>query len=87
MKDAAPQPIYLADYTPPAHLVDHVSLTFRLDPEKTRVISKIAFRPNPDGPGRPLRLDGEDLTLIPARIDGTEVSPEDDPKFKFFEMN
>ncbi|WP_428515547.1 aminopeptidase N [Roseovarius sp.] len=80
MKDAAPQPIYLADYTPPAHLVDHVSLTFRLDPEKTRVISKIAFRPNPDGPGGPLRLDGEYLTLIAARIDGTEVTPEVTPR-------
>ncbi|QFT80201.1 Aminopeptidase N [Roseovarius sp. THAF27] len=80
MKDAAPQPIYLADYTPPAHLVDHVSLTFRLDPEKTRVISKIAFRPNPDGPGGPLRLDGEDLTLIAAHIDGTGVTPEVTPR-------
>ncbi|MEQ8254732.1 MAG: aminopeptidase N [Roseovarius confluentis] len=80
MKDAAPQAIYLADYTPPAHLVDHVSLTFRLDPEKTRVISKIAFRPNPDGPGGPLRLDGEDLTLISARIDGAEVTPDITPR-------
>ncbi|MGK7754324.1 MULTISPECIES: aminopeptidase N [unclassified Roseovarius] len=76
MKDAAPQPIYLADYTPPAHLVDHVSLTFRLDPEKTRVLSRISFRPNPDGSGGPLRLDGEQLTLVSARIDGDEVTPE-----------
>ncbi|MGK7652142.1 aminopeptidase N [Roseovarius sp. B08] len=76
MKDAAPQPIYLADYTPPAHLVDHVSLTFRLDPEKTRVLSRISFRPNPGGPGGPLRLDGEQLTLVSARIDGDEVTPE-----------
>ncbi|QFT93756.1 Aminopeptidase N [Roseovarius sp. THAF9] len=80
MKDAAPQAIYLADYTPPAHLVDHVSITFRLDPEKTRVLSKIAFRPNPDGPGGPLRLDGEDLTLISARIDGAEVTPDITPR-------
>ena len=30
MRDAAPQPIYLADYRPPAWLVDEVHLTFGL---------------------------------------------------------
>ncbi|WP_104018852.1 aminopeptidase N [Roseovarius nitratireducens] len=76
MKDAAPQPIYLRDYTPPAYLVDAVHLTFRLDPEKTRVVSKIAFRPNPDAASRTFFLHGENLRLIGARIDGTAISPE-----------
>ncbi|WP_147124488.1 aminopeptidase N [Shimia ponticola] len=78
MRDAAPQSqsqtIYLKDYRAPAYLVDQVDLTFRLDPTATRVISRIAFRPNPEAPG-PFTLDGETMTLISASIDGTPVSP------------
>ena len=51
MKDAAPQPVRLADYTPPAYLIDTVHLTVKLDPSATRVTSKIAFRPNPESRG------------------------------------
>ena len=47
MQDQSPQTVYLADYTAPAYLVDTVHLTFRLDADATRVISRIAFRPNP----------------------------------------
>jgi len=76
--DAA-APVRLADYRPPAWLVDEVALTFRLDPGATRVVSRIAFRRNPDGPGGELRLDGEGLRLIRAAIDGAEVrvNPDD----------
>ena len=64
MRDAA-QPIYLADYQPPAFLVDRVALTFRLAPKATRVLSRVRFVPNPAAvPGQPLRLDGEGLRLI-----------------------
>ncbi|SEL80891.1 aminopeptidase N [Roseovarius azorensis] len=76
MKDAAPQPIYLRDYTPPAYLVDRVHLTFRLAPHTTRVISRIAFRPNPAATSREFFLHGEALRLIRARIDGAEITPE-----------
>ncbi len=76
MKDASPQAIYLSDYTPPAYLVDNVHLTFRLNPKKTRVISKIEFRPNPDSQSREFFLHGEALTLIGAQIDGRPVTPE-----------
>ncbi|WP_135501526.1 aminopeptidase N [Roseovarius aestuariivivens] len=78
MKDAAPQTIYLADYTPPPYLVDKVHLTFRLDPEKTRVISKIDFRPNPASQSRDFFLHGEDLRLIRAAVNGAEITPEID---------
>ncbi|MCV6595265.1 MAG: aminopeptidase N, partial [Silicimonas sp.] len=78
MKDASPQPIRLADYTPPNWLVDEVHLTFRLDPQATRVLARIHFRPNPETSNRTFRLDGEDLKLISARIDGTEVTPQID---------
>ena len=71
MKDTAPQPVLLADYLPPAWLATHVELTFRLAPRATRVIARIAFSPNPARDGRhDLRLDGEQLRLIAARIDG-----------------
>ncbi|MGM0741837.1 MAG: aminopeptidase N [Pseudomonadota bacterium] len=75
MKDAAPQTIHLSDYTPPAYLVDTVELTFRLDPERTRVLSRIAFRPNPDTDDRAFFLHGEALKLISSRIDGAPVTP------------
>ena len=78
MKDASPAPVYLKDYTPFSHLVDEVHLTFQLQPAKTRVISRIRFRPNPDATAAPLRLDGEGLTLLWAKIDGTPVTPEVD---------
>ena len=79
MKDATPQAIYLSDYTPPAFIVEKVALTFRLDPQATRVESRIRFAPNPDHPGgQDLRLDGEGLQLIHAAIDSApvDVSPD-----------
>ena len=76
MKDAAPQPIYLKDYTPPAWLVEEVTLTFKLAPKATRVISRIAFRPNPEAGDKTFFLHGENLRLIRAKIDGAEISPE-----------
>ncbi|MDF0594509.1 aminopeptidase N [Psychromarinibacter halotolerans] len=78
MKDATPQAVYLSDYTPPAYLVDKVSLVFRLDPAATRVLSRIEFRPNPDAaPGQPLVLDGEKLKLIGAAVAGEAVKDGD----------
>jgi aminopeptidase N len=75
MKDSAPQTIYLADYTPPAYLIDAVHLSFALHPTKTRVRSRITFRPNPDTTDRTFFLHGADLTFIAASIDGAPVSP------------
>ncbi|MBV0914054.1 aminopeptidase N [Anianabacter salinae] len=74
MKDSAPQAVHLADYTPPAWLVERTELIFRLDPTATRVISSIRFHRNPDVPRGDLWLDGEALKLIEARIDGTPLS-------------
>ena len=76
MKDAAPQTIYLSDYQPFGFIVDSVHLTFRLAPTATRVISRIAFRPNPAAQSREFFLHGEQLSLIWAKLDGAEVTPE-----------
>ncbi len=79
MKDAAPQPTLLADYAPYPFTISDVALTFRLDPDATRVIARIGFAPNPERPGRhDLRLDGEHLTLISAKVDGKAVKPVQD---------
>ena len=73
MRDDSPQAIYLSDYTPPTYLVDTVELTFKLHPTATRVISRIAFRPNPDAKDTTFYLHGENLNLKWAKIDGTEI--------------
>ncbi|MCT8159713.1 aminopeptidase N [Pseudoruegeria sp. SHC-113] len=75
MKDAAPQTIYLSDYTPFGYRVEDVHLTFRLAPEATRVVSKIRFSPNPEATERRFFLHGEDLKLIGAKIDGAPITP------------
>ncbi len=75
MKDAAPQPIYLSDYAPPAYLIDDVHLTFHLHPTATRVVSRISFRPNPAASDRAFALHGQALKLITATIDGAPVTP------------
>ncbi|KGB81857.1 aminopeptidase N [Rhodovulum sp. NI22] len=76
MKNTSAQAVHLSDYTPPAFLIDQVALTFRLHPTAARVLSKIAFRPNPAATDRRFFLHGEQLRLIGARINGAPVSPE-----------
>ncbi|AVO38665.1 aminopeptidase N [Pukyongiella litopenaei] len=76
MRDAAPTTVHLKDYTPFGFTIDSVELTFRLAPSATRVISRIAFRPNPETGDRRFFLHGEGLTLVRATIDGDEVTPE-----------
>lgn len=73
MRDAAPTTIYLKDYTPFAFLIDEVRLTFRLHPTATRVLSRIAFRPNPDATDKRFFLHGEELKLISALVDGQPI--------------
>jgi len=75
----APQPVLLADYQPFTHLVKQVELTFRLAPRATRVKARLHLAPNPARPGaHDLRLDGENLALITAAIDGQPISASPD---------
>ena len=69
------QTIFLADYQPPAFLVDHVALEFTLHPTATRVRSTVKFRKNPDSPVTDFFLHGENLNLLSAYINGVAVSP------------
>ncbi len=82
MKDAAPQPVRLAEYTPFPFVVEHVELWFTLAGPDTRVRSKIRFAPNPAtaSPAREIFLHGKELKLISAQIDGAAVEPALTPK-------
>ena len=74
--EAAPAEIRLADYAPPAFLIDTVDLTFELGEAATVVVSRLALRRNPAAPpGSPLHLDGEALTLVSITRDGAPVTP------------
>ncbi len=71
---ATPQATLLADYQPPAFLVDHVDLSFELDPVKTRVTGVLKMRRNDKRHGSPaLRLDGIDLALVSIALGDTPL--------------
>ncbi len=72
-----PQTVYLKDYLPPAFLVDHVSLTFRLQPSGTEVVSSVNYRRNPLAVAHAcLELDGHDMELVNIILDGEKL-PKD----------
>jgi aminopeptidase N len=62
--------VRLADYRPPAWRVTHVELVFDLGVDETIVRSKLTLARDRD---EPLHLDGEDLELIEARVDGRKL--------------
>ena len=68
-------PVRLSDYRAPDFLIDTVALDVRLDPTATRVTARLAMRPNGSG-SIALSLDGDELTLISVKLDGTPL-PED----------
>ncbi len=74
MREGTAMLIRREDYTAPAYWIKTVDLTFDLDPAKTLVINKMTVEPNPDQPGAPLRLDGEDINLTRVLVDGEPVS-------------
>ena len=74
MRTDTPQPIRLADYQPPAFLIDEVRLDLSLEPSRTAVRARMTVRRNGDHDG-PLVLDGVRLTLVSLAIDGQPVDP------------
>jgi aminopeptidase N len=63
MRTDTPQPIRLADYRPPAFLVETVHLDFDLVPNATRVKARLAVRRNGEH-AEPLVLNGERVKLL-----------------------
>ncbi|MFC3693180.1 aminopeptidase N [Chenggangzhangella methanolivorans] len=84
MRAEDPRPVRLSEYRPSDFLIDEVHLDFRLEPSATRVTATLKMRPNPLGDaGAALKLDGDELKLVSASIDGMalgegdlDVSPE-----------
>lgn len=69
MRTETPQPVRLADYRPPAYLIDEVFLDFALEPAATRVKAKLTMRRHGDH-DEPLTLDGDGLKTISVAVDG-----------------
>ena len=68
--DQAPVISRLA-YAPPAYAIERVRLEFDLDPDRTRVKSRMQVRRNPGAAAdAPLQLDGEDIVLQSLTVDG-----------------
>ncbi|HEY0026881.1 MAG TPA: aminopeptidase N [Allosphingosinicella sp.] len=68
---AAPSVIRREAYRPPDWLVSEIALDFQLDPERTRVRSRLSIERNGTH-DRPLRLDAEALTILSVTVDGAE---------------
>jgi aminopeptidase N len=76
MRTAQGQPVRLEDYRVPEFLVDAVDLDISLDREATRVVATLAMRPHPAGqPDAALELDGDELELVSAALDGATLAP------------
>jgi len=71
--------IYLKDYTPYPFTVATIQLRVELDPQQTRVTSRLAMRRNPlaDDRQAPLQLNGEHLELAAVSLDGRQLHDGD----------
>ena len=77
MRTDQDQPIRLSDYRVPDYLIDTVELDVRLSRHATRVRSKLLIRSNPEGrAGTPLILDGDELVLRGASLDGAVLGAD-----------
>ena len=74
MRTDTPQTIYRKDYTPPTFLVDTVEMGFDLDPELTRVATRMTMRRNPDSRRKSIVLYGEGLELVQLRMNGKNLT-------------
>jgi len=71
---ADPREVRLADYRPPAFLVETVDLAFDLAARATHVRSRLALRRNPAAMHEGgLRLDGAGQRVLRIAIDGVEI--------------
>ena len=75
MRTEEPRAVRLKDYRPPDYLVEDVALEFRLDPQTTRVRATMQIVRTGNA-GALLVLDGEQLKLIAASIDGKALGPD-----------
>ncbi|WP_309644810.1 aminopeptidase N [Phenylobacterium sp.] len=69
MPTETPQPIRLAEYRPPAFLIEEVALDFDLAAHTTRVKARLSIRRNGEH-ADPLVLNGERLKPVSVAVDG-----------------
>ncbi|PJI38051.1 aminopeptidase N [Ferrovibrio sp.] len=72
---AQPTAIHRKDYRAPDFRIETVELEFDLQPEATRVKSRLAIAPQ--SAGAPLKLDGEDLELLSVVLNGRKLATGD----------
>ena len=74
----SPKVVLRSDYEVPAFLVDNVALEFDLEPDATRVKSRLQCRRNEhcSKSNDPLVLDGEDLKLNGVWVDGKQLGED-----------
>ncbi|BAL95188.1 aminopeptidase N [Rubrivivax gelatinosus] len=66
--------VHRQDYAAPAYWIRKVELCFDLDPVKTIVSSKLHIERNPAAEPQPLKLHGEDVTVLRVMAAGESVS-------------
>ncbi|BCW89886.1 Aminopeptidase N [Alphaproteobacteria bacterium SO-S41] len=76
MKTETPPTIRLADYRAPDYRILKTDLTFRLEPDATRVVAHLTLEATNDNAAA-LQLDGEELTFVSAAIDGRALAAGD----------
>jgi hypothetical protein len=76
MRTDIAQPIRLKDYRPPDWLVETVSLDVSLHPTQTKVRATLRLKPNPKTPAAPLVLDGDGLSLVSLKLNGSDPGPD-----------
>jgi aminopeptidase N len=77
MAQAAPPTIHLKDYRPAPYIIENLLLIFSLEPQATRVASRLELSPNPaaDEKNAALVLAGEKIKLIGVKLDGKKLEP------------
>ena len=77
MAQEAPPTTYLKDYLPAPYIIDSLFLNFSLEPNTTRVASRLELKPNPASQEKnaALVLSGEKIKLISVKLDGKEMHP------------
>ena len=74
MREGSATLVRREDYVAPAYTIRRVELTFDLEAAKTIVASRLHIERMPQAAHQPLRLHGEDLTLLRVQVDGQSVS-------------
>ena len=78
MSAAAPEAIRLADYRPPAYLIEGIDLTFALTDGAATVTAEVTGRRNPAAAAvdRDLVLNGRDLEVLSLTLDGRALTAD-----------